>query len=127
VQVDLFQEYEQDLPSRKRFEEAASSELQQGWNRGNKRTSAELRRENEVQELLDRPRVMEEGWSGAAAGAAAGGRRRPDDAPASGPSSPTLTGSHGANGTHGSSSGGERRSADIQEMLIRRFGSIKRA
>ncbi len=124
MQVDLFQEYEQDLASRKRFEEAASSELQQGWNHGNKRTSAGLQREKEVQELLNRPRVMEEGWSGAASGAAAGGRR-PEGAPASGPSSPTLTGSHGTNGTNGG--GGERRSAEIQEMLIRRFGSIKRA
>lgn len=29
--VDIFQEYEQDLEIRKRFEEAAASELQQGW------------------------------------------------------------------------------------------------
>ena len=29
--VDIFQEYEQDLQIRKRFEEAAASELQQGW------------------------------------------------------------------------------------------------
>ncbi|KAI9813570.1 MAG: hypothetical protein M1826_002483 [Phylliscum demangeonii] len=42
--VDLFQEYEQDLLIRKRFEEAASSELQQGWQRGYKKASVELDR-----------------------------------------------------------------------------------
>ncbi|CAI7601272.1 unnamed protein product [Penicillium pancosmium] len=64
--VDIFQEYEQDLDIRKRFEEAAASELQQGWDRGTKRSSFEIARENEeldarerhVQELLSRPRVM---------------------------------------------------------------------
>ncbi len=110
-QVDLFQEYEQDLESRKRFEEAASSELQQGWKRGNKRPSAEIQRENEVQELLDRPRVMEEGRR-----RSQGIRRRSSGA--SEPTSPTS----GPDGT------GDRRrhSLEIQEMLTRRFGSIKR-
>ncbi|KAJ5272711.1 hypothetical protein N7478_007836 [Penicillium angulare] len=68
--VDIFQEYEQDLEIRKRFEEAAASELQQGWDRGNKKSSFELERDREieaadldarerhVQELLSRPRVM---------------------------------------------------------------------
>lgn len=64
--VDIFQEYEQDLDIRKRFEEAAASELQQGWDRGTKRSSFEIAREAEemdarerhVQELLARPRVM---------------------------------------------------------------------
>lgn len=60
--VDIFQEYEQDLEIRKRFEEAAALELQQGWDRGNKKSSAEIAREEEIaaaresqiQELLDR-------------------------------------------------------------------------
>ncbi|OJJ40710.1 hypothetical protein ASPWEDRAFT_123924 [Aspergillus wentii DTO 134E9] len=64
--VDVFQEYEQDLDIRKRFEEAAASELQQGWDHGKKKPSFELAREEEemearerqVQELLARPRVM---------------------------------------------------------------------
>lgn len=111
IQVDIFQEYEQDLQIRKRFEEAASSELQQGWNRGKKRASTELTRENEVQELLDRPRIMEEGLSGSHVG-----RHRPSAK--SEPSSPTL----GRDDVEMS----ERRSVDIQEMLARRFGSIKR-
>lgn len=111
IQADIFQEYEQDLQIRKRFEEAASSELQQGWNRGNKRASTELTRETEVQELLDRPRVMEEGLS----------RNQVVRCRASAksePNSPTL----GADEVEMT----ERRSVDIQEMLARRFGSIKR-
>ncbi|KAL4891051.1 hypothetical protein BDV59DRAFT_183114 [Aspergillus ambiguus] len=68
--VDVFQEYEQDLDIRKRFEEAAASELQQGWDHGSKKSSMELAREAaaaaaemearelQVQELLARPREM---------------------------------------------------------------------
>ncbi|KAF9883785.1 hypothetical protein FE257_002815 [Aspergillus nanangensis] len=64
--VDVFQEYEQDLEIRKRFEEAAASELQQGWDHGTKKSSFEQAREGaemearekQVQELLSRPRVM---------------------------------------------------------------------
>ncbi|KAB8239449.1 aminophospholipid-translocating P4-type ATPase DNF3 [Aspergillus alliaceus] len=69
--VDIFQEYEQDLEIRKRFEEAAASELQQGWDHGSKKSSLELAREVEmearekqVQELLSRPRVMTKTGSG---------------------------------------------------------------
>ena len=40
--VDIFQEYEQDLEIRRRFEEAAAMELQQGWDRGSKKASFEL-------------------------------------------------------------------------------------
>ena len=65
--VDIFQVLEQDLDIRKRFEEAAAEELRQGWDRGTKKSSFEVTREEEervereiqVQELLDRPRVMD--------------------------------------------------------------------
>ena len=69
--VETFQTLEQDLDVRKRFEEASAPWLQQGWNHGSKKTSLELqnelheaaaeqeRRENEVQQLLSRPRTME--------------------------------------------------------------------
>ncbi|KAJ5105310.1 hypothetical protein NUU61_002657 [Penicillium alfredii] len=64
--VDIFQEYEQNLDIRMRFEEAAAAELQQGWDHGNKKSSFEVdretaemdARERHVQELLARPRVM---------------------------------------------------------------------
>ena len=101
--VDIFQELEQDLQIRKRFEEAAASQLQQGWDRGTKRSSAEIeraaeerRREGEVQDLLNRPRVMEEGR-------AEGATKR--------------------NGVAGETD--PRKSADIQEMLSRRFGNVR--
>jgi phospholipid-translocating ATPase len=64
--VDIFQRYEQDLDVRKRFEEAAADLLQQGWDRGTKKSSLEIEREvvlqaereAQVQELLNRPRTM---------------------------------------------------------------------
>lgn len=71
--VDIFQALEQDIDVRKRFEEAAADELQQGWARGTKKSSLELLREEEEQfarekeeeereaqimELLNRPRIM---------------------------------------------------------------------
>jgi phospholipid-translocating ATPase len=39
--TDIFQELEQDIEIRKRFEEASAMELQQGWDRGAKRGSFE--------------------------------------------------------------------------------------
>jgi phospholipid-translocating ATPase len=42
--ADIFQELEQDIEIRKRFEEASAMELQQGWNRGGKRGSFEVER-----------------------------------------------------------------------------------
>ncbi|KAK5287918.1 drs2 neo1 protein [Exophiala xenobiotica] len=64
--VDIFQRLEQDIEVRKRFEEAAADLLQQGWDRGTKKSSLELAREEaiqaereaHVQALLDRPRDM---------------------------------------------------------------------
>ncbi|KAA8900188.1 phospholipid P-type ATPase transporter [Sphaerosporella brunnea] len=59
--VNIFQEIEQDSEMRKRLEEAASEELQQGLNRDSK-IPRPTSRETEVMEILDRPREMEEGW-----------------------------------------------------------------
>ncbi|KAK5118921.1 hypothetical protein LTR62_000132 [Meristemomyces frigidus] len=72
--VEVFQTLESDLEIRKRFEEASAPWLQAGWRRGWKKSSMELqrdeevqaRREGEVQELLSRPRVMEERGKGLA-------------------------------------------------------------
>jgi len=70
--VEIFQTLEQDLDVRKRFEEASAAWLQAGWHHGSKKSSLELqrdaeaqaKREGEVEELLNRPRVMEEGrWN----------------------------------------------------------------
>ena len=82
--VDLFQQYEHDPLVRARLEEASASELQSGWEaravaeegeqekgvtswwKGNKwmlkrREMKQQEREKRVQNLLDRPRTMEEG------------------------------------------------------------------
>lgn len=66
--VEIFQGFEQDREVRKRFEEAAADLLQQGWDRGTKKSSLELvreaaeqaEREAQVQELLEKPRNLEE-------------------------------------------------------------------
>lgn len=97
--VDVFQELEKDPMIKRRLEEAASMELQQGWDRDNGKTSSfeimreeeEQRvREGEVQDLLmNRPDKLEDG-------------RRP------------------------SALRSPRHSLEIQEMLTRGFGSIKK-
>jgi len=106
--VDTFQCLEQDLDIRKRFEEASALELQAGWHRGTKKSSLELaregeeeaRRHQEVEDLLSRPRVMEEG------------RGKPK---------PVLTEEENVYVDDGPA----RRSTDINEMLNRRFGHVK--
>lgn len=101
--VDVFQELEQDLEVRKRFEEAASMELQQGWDRGKKKSSFELVREEEeqlrreglVQEMLDnRPGQDDYARPGLE-------RRETEE-------------------------GVKRRSTDIERMLRRGFGTVRR-
>ena len=108
IQVDVFQGLERDLEIRKRFEEAAAMELQQGWDRGSKKTSVELAREaaeeaareGEIRDLLrNRPDELQREDGGESVEA----RPRAD-----------------AQGQ------GLRRSLEIQEMLFRRFGSIRR-
>jgi len=109
--VDIFQALEKDPLVKRRFEEAASMELQQGWDRENskrKRTSEEIRREEEelrkneeeerregeVKELLrNRVEELDVGGDGTAA----------DDA---GPN--------------------RRRSENVEEMLKRGFGRVRR-
>ena len=64
--VDIFQGFEQDREVRKRFEEAAADLLQQGWDRGTKKSSLEIAREAaeeadreaQVEALLNKSRQM---------------------------------------------------------------------
>ena len=136
--VDVFQEYEQDLEIRKRFEEASASELQQGWDRGTKKSSLEIAREidelheanareQHVQELLSRPRVMTdtkpfayevelEGSSSNASGSV--------PASHSGP----VGGDHPAQAeiVSPTESCAPRRSVEIHELFSRGFGSIRK-
>lgn len=44
-----------------RMEEVTSKEPQQGWSRYKEKSRTEIEKEGEVQEFLDRPRIMEEG------------------------------------------------------------------
>ena len=107
--VDTFQCLEQDLDIRKRFEEASAMELQAGWHRGTKKSSLELAREREeetirhqeVEDLLSRPRVMEEGRGGKVRAVVTEEEQVFVD------------------------DGVGRKSTDIQEMLSRRFGTVK--
>ena len=103
--VDVFQELEHDLEIKKRFEEAAAMELQQGWHRGKKKSSLELKREEadqaareaQIENMLEnRPQMLpQQQLDGAAEDKAKDGN------------------------------GKMRRSLDIQELLSRRFGSIR--
>lgn len=141
--VDIFQEYEQDLDIRKRFEEAAAAELQQGWDRGTKKSSLELAREaaefaemdsreRDVQELLSRPRVMTdtkavaqeiemEGYSSASTTDSRNGSEAMDRnsstlglrAGQTEPMSPTE-------------SCAPRRSVEIHELFSKGFGTIRK-
>jgi phospholipid-translocating ATPase len=121
--VDIFQEFEQDIEIRKRFEEAAASELQQGWDHGKKRPSLEIareeaemaEREQEVHELLSRPRVMGKSDSGNVQleevelhNYGDGSDNNDEEAGLASPG------------------GGGRRSLDIHELFSKRFGTIKR-
>jgi len=58
--TDVFQELQNDKVIRRRFEETIKAEEEGGEVEMGKeeKTSMELRRESEIQELLDRPRVM---------------------------------------------------------------------
>ena len=110
--VEIFQELERDLGVRRRFEEASADQLQAGWHHGTNRSSMELqreaeaqaKREGEVQDLLNKPRIMEEGRSSQRESGILETKEQAivvEDGPL-------------------------RCSNDIQEMLSRRFGSIRR-
>jgi phospholipid-translocating ATPase len=143
--VDLFQEYEQDLEIRKRFEEAAASELQQGWNRGTKKSSFEIAREDaetealerererHVAELLARPRVMADskpatqelemdGYTSASASASHNGSVPSRTAPIAQdpPERPAPENASVDDGT------GRRRSVEIQELFSKGFGTVRK-
>ncbi|KAJ6188776.1 hypothetical protein N7519_003684 [Penicillium mononematosum] len=130
--VDIFQEYEQDLDIRKRFEEAAASELQQGWDHGTKRSSFEIARENaekaemdarerQVRELLARPRVMDT-------------KELEVDTASATVSHNSSVPSHNAETDRGRQSGllcpedanGRRRSVEIQELFSKGYGAVRK-
>lgn len=146
--VDVFQEYEQDLDIRKRFEEAAAAELQQGWDRGTKKSSFELAREaaeleemdareRHVQELLARPRVMTEkpvaheiemeGYSIASASVSHSGSEAVERRVSSGPSPHADQGDGAASEPISPTEPcARRRSVEIHELFSKGFGTIRK-
>ncbi|OJI98549.1 hypothetical protein ASPVEDRAFT_80191 [Aspergillus versicolor CBS 583.65] len=140
--VDIFQEYEKDLDIRKRFEEAAASELQQGWDHGKKRSSFEIAREEEemearekhVAELLARPRVMSDAnkndssrgvyvestsvsASASASASAFGGSTREQE-------QAVLSDGETAQSNQGGAA--RRRSVEIHELFNKGYGAIRK-
>ncbi|GAM82430.1 hypothetical protein ANO11243_004100 [Dothideomycetidae sp. 11243] len=115
--AEIFQQLERDLAVRRRFEEAAALELQAGWHRGSKKSSVELvrerdeedRRAREVEELIrNRPNNV------LGLGVDAGGVRIVDRIQ---PAEERVVVDE---------DGAVRKSTDIQELLSRRFGKVKK-
>ena len=146
--VDIFQEYEQDLEIRRRFEEAAAMELQQGWDRGSKKASFELageaekeaqeeaeevgeaapktkaedERERQVQELLSRPRVMlTKTGSGQSAAADTNDYNHRQH---HNPSNTSVVHVPGSSGRSSEDDG--TRSREIHELFSKGFGTIRK-
>jgi phospholipid-translocating ATPase len=133
--IDTFQEIEQSTEFKQRLEEAAASELQQGWQK--KKKSADIRREEgEVQELLDR-RLQEESFNNMEQG-----RSKPVGSPSLQPPRSSIGPGPGTLSRNGSYNPGRpsvqaaRKSAvigetleeegDIEEIVARRFGQIRK-
>ncbi|KIW86236.1 hypothetical protein Z517_01631 [Fonsecaea pedrosoi CBS 271.37] len=132
--VDVFQGFEQDREVRKRFEEAAADLLQQGWDRGTKKSSLELareaaqqaeqaEREAQVQELLNKPRDMTD-------------RRKPNmrrnDSGLSTKAEPRTRRpqNHREASSHEMSEvqlSEQRKSIDIGELFSKGFGAVRRS
>ncbi|KAF2718872.1 phospholipid-translocating P-type ATPase [Polychaeton citri CBS 116435] len=114
--VEAFQTLEKDLAIRKRFEEASALFLQAGWHHGSKKSSLELlreeetqqKREQEVADLLQRPRTMEDSHRSP----------RKSSVVVETQETPIIMDEEVG-------PGGTRRSIDIQEMLSRRYGNVR--
>lgn len=135
--VDTFQELEKDAVIKQRFEEASRTELWMSLDQKPQGSvvdstqddldrqmtvEEEERREDEVQELLDRPRVMKGNSSD-------GLRRRHSSAEAKCSGEPLETVmSADEYDRHGHEEASvSRRSNDIQELLRRGFGSVRKS
>lgn len=135
--VDTFQELEKDAVIKQRFEQASRTELWMSLDQKpqgsvvdstqddldrQRAVEEEERREDEVQELLDRPRVMKGDFSD-------GLRRRHSSAEAKCNVEPLETvmtaNEHDRHGPEEASV--SRRSNDIQELLRRGFGSVRKS
>ncbi|KAK3065835.1 hypothetical protein LTS18_002340 [Coniosporium uncinatum] len=102
---DTFEELERDLPIRRRFEEASAMYLQQGWDRGERKSSLEVERERLEQEQADREGHVQELL-----------KNRPE----------TMEEANAAAARKSLNEERGRRSLEMQEMLSKRFGSVRR-
>lgn len=120
VDANTFQALEKDPFCKRRFEEAAAPELQQGWDRGAKKSSMELRREEEEERLKleeeERREVEVKEML----------KNRPDAEEWQQQASVTTKTAEGATSTANGQQPERRRSLEIQEMLKRGFGSVRR-
>lgn len=137
--VDVFQALEKDIDIKKRFEEASAEELRVGWDRGTKKSSfeilreqeAERERERQVEELLARRQEMDDEDNGE-------GRKENSHAEQQGPtglmkrrrSEPLNEHSDSSQTARkGSSTTGSvvgRKSLEVAELFSKGFGSIKK-
>ena len=148
--VDVFQALEQDLEVKKRFEEASADELRMGWDRGTKKSSLEILREEEmerererqVEELLARRHEMEDssllhdtsqsihGFESTGVGneEVSSSVRRRHSAGHQLPMESSTNGTvpHPTTTTIEGGVGNHRKSLDIAELFSKGFGSIKK-
>jgi phospholipid-translocating ATPase len=138
--VDVFQELEKDPAIKRRFEEAAASELQQGWDRGNKKSSFELgreqaeqtAREKEVHDYLLRRHEIDDNNSHKATNVEAHETEEDDDVDDDDvvvATAPAVTADDADEEMGMVSPGGtttRRKSHDIHDLFSKGFGSIKR-
>ncbi|EED14974.1 phospholipid-transporting ATPase (DRS2), putative [Talaromyces stipitatus ATCC 10500] len=116
--VDIFQHLERDPAIKRRFEEAAASELQQGWDRASDKVKSsleiarneeeQLAREREVNEYLNRPRTTRHSSSSPVRG------EIDEEAAVVGRSGSVA------------SANPRRKSHDIHDLFSKGFGTIKR-
>lgn len=139
--VDAFQHLEKDPAIKRRFEEAAASELQQGWDHGKEKSSLEIvhdeaeqaAREQEVHDYLNRPRDTlddhEHGHerakstnAGITVRASAASSDENDNGNYAEDEEAAITGSRAGS----VSDPPRRKSHDIHDLFVKGFGSIKR-
>ncbi|KAF2168212.1 hypothetical protein M409DRAFT_53511 [Zasmidium cellare ATCC 36951] len=116
--VEVFQTLEGDASVRRRFEEAAAPWMREGWGCGDGKKSSlevqrekeeeEAKREGEIEELLSRPRTMEEGRARTGIGTGELERVETEEEIVM------------------IADGVGRQRTDLSEMLSRRFGLVRR-
>lgn len=121
--VDIFQRLEKDPAIKRRFEEAAASELQQGWDRESSKIKSsleiardeeeQLAREREVNEYLNRPRNEDH-------------IHNIQDRDGGVDEEAAIPHRSGSVASASAATGARRKSHDIHDLFSKGFGTIKR-